>query len=110
MLRTSLKRFSQQIILNNTNNDISLVKKMGTDYFSLQYSKNLRHTVLKEVQEEDYKFSYRRKSAYDYLNDFINVVMPKVEDFVEQRLLEKFKTKLDPLESYIMIIAVLENM
>lgn len=105
MFRTSLKRFSQQILANtpgsNINSDITFVKKMGTDFFSLQYSKNLRHTVYKEVQEQDYTFSYRRKSAYDYLSDFINVVMPKVEDFVEARLLEKFKSNLDPAEKQL---------
>lgn len=106
MLRTSLKRFSQQILSNSNtnlcaNSDISFVKKMGTDFFSLQYSKNLRHTVYKEVQEQDYTFSYRRKSAYDYLSDFINVVMPKVEDFVEARLLEKFKSNLDSSEKQL---------
>jgi len=102
MFRTSLKRFSQQILQNSgINSDISLVKKMGTDFFSLQYSKNKRHTVYKEVQEQDYSFSYRRKSAYDYLSDFINVVMPKVEDFVEARLLEKFKANLDPAEKQL---------
>lgn len=101
MFRTSLKRFSQQLTHNsslNATSDISLVKKMGSDFFSLNYSKNMRHTVYKEVQEQDYTFSYRRKSAYDYLSDFVNVVMPKVEDFVEERLLEKFKSKLRPEE------------
>jgi len=101
MLKTTLKRFSQQLSVNNLNNDFNIIKKLGTDYFSLQYSKNLRHTVIKEVKEEDYKFSYRRKSAFDYLSDFINVVMPKVEDFVEARLLEKFKSNLDPLEKQL---------
>ena len=53
------------------------------------------------MQEEDYRSSFRRKSAYDYLNDFVNIVMPKVEDFVESRLLEKFKLNLDPLEQQL---------
>ena len=104
MFRNSLKRFSQQILSNNigsANSEISLVKKIGNDFFSLNYSKNMRHTVYKEVQEQDYTFSYRRKSAYDYLSDFINVVMPKVENFVEARLLEKFKSKLEPAEKQL---------
>lgn len=101
MFKFTSKHFSEQISANKSLDAFGLVKKLGTDYFSLTYSKNLRHTVYKEVIEESSKSVYSRKTAFDYLNEFVNVVMPKLEDFVEKRLLEKFKSNLDPLEKQL---------
>jgi hypothetical protein len=78
--------------------NFSQIKQNGDNLFALMYSNYKRHTVYKPAIEIDYKKNITRKSAFDYVNDFVTNVMPKMEKYIESRLMEKFLTKLSPEE------------
>ena len=73
---------------------ITQLKKEGQTIFGAMYSSHNRHTVYKVVEQSDYAKSLKRRSTYDYINNFTTQVLPKIERFVERRLLEKFKANL----------------
>lgn len=89
----SYEDYNTQII-----NSISELKKSGKDLFGAIYSGNTRHTVFKKVKETDYSKSLQRRNAFDYINNFASNVLPKIEKFIELRLIEKFKVSMNRAE------------
>lgn len=77
---------------------ISSIKRRGENLFGVMYSNHKRHTVYKPVEQMDYAKSLKRRNAFDYINNFTSVILPKIEDFVEKKLLDKFKANLTEAE------------
>ena len=98
--RTLIKFNIKQIEDYNTHilNSITELKKSGKDLFGAIYTGNKRHTVYTRVEETDYSKSLQRRNAFDYINNFASNVLPKIEKFIETRLIEKFKLGLSQLE------------
>jgi hypothetical protein len=79
-------------------NSISDLKKDGKDLFGAIYTGNKRHTVYKRVQETDFSKSLQRRNAFDYMNNFASNILPKIEKFIETRLIERFKQGMSQAE------------
>jgi hypothetical protein len=77
---------------------IADIKKEGKTIFGALYNTHSRHTVYRAVELSEQEKSQRRKSAFDYIKHFTSSVVPKVERFVEERLLQKFKDNLTDQE------------
>ena len=75
--------------------EISGVKEQGINLFAMLYSNHKRHTIMREIEKDDQFKNTGRKGVYDYLKNFVSEVIPKVEDFIESRLLERFKLNLN---------------
>ena len=91
--RTLIKYNIKQIEDYNTKilNSITDLKKNGKDLFGAIYTGNKRHTVYMRLEESDYSKYLQRRNAFDYMNNFASNVLPKIEKFIELRLIEKFK-------------------
>lgn len=97
MFKKTLIKKSNDILSYN----IAGVKRMGDEVFAMMYSNHKRHTIYKKAEELDYAANLGRASAFDYINSFVTKVIPKIESFVEKRLLEKFKMNLNPKEQVL---------
>ncbi len=81
---------------------INKVAKLTTDgesMLGILYSQHKRHNpvipMMKKIWDPSIKDKgISRKSVFDYIYDFAKKIIPEVENIVENRLLEKFKSKL----------------
>jgi hypothetical protein len=92
MFKRTFRKLSENAI------NFGQIKQNGDNLFAMMYSNHKRHTVYKPAEEIDYKKNISRKSAFDYVNDYVTNVIPKMEKYIESRLLEKFLAKLSPEE------------
>lgn len=100
-LNSGLGLSTKQNESNNILNTITQLKQEGKTLFGAIYSSHDRHTVYKVVEKSDYAKSLKRRSTFDYINNFTSVIIPKIEQFVERRLLEKFKMSLSKEEQQL---------
>jgi len=102
MLKNSLKivKFSTKI------DRVTKITQEQDSILGVLYSNHKRHNpvvpLIRLLKDNDVKIQgVSRKSAYDYINEFVKKVLPKVETFVENRLLEKFKLNLTQKEKVL---------
>jgi len=103
MLKNSLqirKLFSSKI------ENVNKITIDGSSVIGHLYSGHKRHNPLIPLIRNASNLQNKndgnsRKSAFDYINDFVKNVIPKVESFVENRLLEKFKLGLNSQEKVL---------
>ena len=93
---------------------INKITTDGNSIFGTLYTNHKRHNPivpllrLNSINDTNTK-KISRKSAFDYINDFVKNVIPKVETFVESRLLEKFKLGLSSKEKLLVDDAYLQR-
>ena len=94
-----LKRTSIKSCEDIFKKELAAVRENGINLFGMLYSTHKRHTIMREIEKEDEFTIKGRKNAFDYLNNFIREIVPKVEDFIESRLLERYKLNLNSEET-----------